>query len=102
LNNSYPRFKDWLTNGHPFAGNPNAFLFCGAGKKNTGRRLAAHTINAMYERYKKTHFPKLLDSPEVPPEDKQKIRDLLRKPWNPHLRRHKAVTKHLKSSRILC
>jgi hypothetical protein len=24
LNNSYPRLKDWLSNGHPYEGNPNA------------------------------------------------------------------------------
>ncbi len=39
LNNSYPRLKDWLTNGHPYAANPNAPLFCGTGRKNTGKRL---------------------------------------------------------------
>jgi integrase len=35
LYNSYPRLKDWLTNGHPFPSIPNAPLFCGIGKKNT-------------------------------------------------------------------
>jgi integrase len=30
LNNSYPRLKEWLSNGHhPFPGYPNAPLFCG-------------------------------------------------------------------------
>jgi len=60
LNNSYPRLKDWLTNGHPFPGNPNAALFCGYGTKNKGRRLIPHTINTIYENYKKITFPKLL------------------------------------------
>ena len=92
LNNSYPRLKDWLTNGHPFAGNPNTYLFCGSGRKNTGRRLTGHSINAIYERYKKIHFPKLLDDPLVPEEDKLKIRDLLKKRWNPYVRRHTAAT----------
>jgi integrase len=92
LNNSYPRLKDWLTNGHPFPGNPNAALFCGVGKKNTGRRLASHTINTMYDRYKKVHFAKLLQDPLVPEEDKRKIKDLLKKPWNPYVRRHTAAT----------
>ena len=36
--------------------------------------------------------PKLLESPNVLPEDKQKIRELLKKPWNPYIRRHSALT----------
>jgi hypothetical protein len=92
LNNSYPRLKDWLTNGHPYAGNPNAPLFCGTGRKNTGRKIVGNTINAMYERYKKVHFPRLLEDPLVPEEDKRVIRDMLKKPWNPHNRRHTAAT----------
>ena len=55
--NSYPRLRDWLVNGHPFPGFPDAALFCGSGKKNTGKRLAPHTINAGYEYYKKISFP---------------------------------------------
>ena len=92
LNNSYPRLKDWLTNGHPFPSVPTAALFCGVGKKNVGRRLSDHAINTMYDRYKKIHFPKLLQDPTVPEEDKRKIRDLLKKPWNPYVRRHTAAT----------
>jgi hypothetical protein len=93
LCNSLPRLKDWLTNGHPFAGNPNAPLFCGVSRKNTGRRLTRHSINAMYERYKKQYFgTRLLEDPTVPEEDKRKIRDLLQKKWNPYVRRHTTAT----------
>jgi integrase/recombinase XerD len=93
LCNSLPRLKDWLTNGHPFAGNPNAPLFCGVSRKNTGRRLTMHSINAMYERYKKQYFgTRLLEDPTVPEEDKRKIRDLLQKKWNPYVRRHTTAT----------
>jgi hypothetical protein len=28
----------------------------------------------------------------VPPEDKQKISELLKKPWNPYIRRHSSLT----------
>jgi hypothetical protein len=107
LNNSYPRLKDWLNNGgggHPYAGNPNAPLFCGVGKKNTGRKLAAHTIQMAYTTYKKVQFPKLLQDPLIPEEDKRKIRDLLKKPWNPYIRRHTAATeisKALKDSVLI-
>jgi integrase/recombinase XerD len=104
LNNSYPRLKDWLTNGHPYPGNPNAPLFCGTGRKNTGKKLAPNTMHAVYEAYKKERFPKLLEDPTVPEEDKRKIRDLLRKPWNPYIRRHSAATeisKALKDSVLI-
>jgi integrase/recombinase XerD len=90
--NSYPRLKEWLANGHPFPGLPDAALFCGSGKKNTGKRLAPHSIGARYEYYKKIAFPKLLDDPLVLEEDKRKIRELLKKPWNPYVRRHTAAT----------
>ena len=46
----------------------------------------------IYDEYKKHVFPKLLESPSVLPEDKQRIADLLKKPWNPYIRRHSALT----------
>jgi len=97
INNSYPRLKDWLSNGHPYSSNPNAPLFCGVGKKNTGRKLSSHTIQTPYMNYKKYHFPKLLEDPMVPEEDKRKIKDLLQKPWNPYVRRHTSATEISKS-----
>ncbi len=105
LNNSYPRLKEWLSNGHhPYPASPNAALFCGQGTKNTGRHLAAQSIHIMYANYKKIHFPKLLRDPSVPEEDKQKISQLLKKPWNPYIRRHTAATeisKALKDSVLI-
>ena len=32
----------------------------------------------------------------MPPEDKQKISELLKKPWNPYIRRHSALTEKSK------
>lgn len=104
LNNSYPRFKEWISHGHPYPGNPNSPLFCGTGRKNTGKRLARGTMFELYNRYKKVHFPQLLQDPLVPEEDKRKIRDLLQKPWNPYIRRHTAATeisKTLKDSVLI-
>jgi integrase/recombinase XerD len=106
LNNSYPRLKDWLSNGHPYPGNPNAPLFCGTGKKNTGKKLARNTMFAVYKLYKTERFPRLLqDNPTtVSEEDKRKIADLLKKPWNPYIRRHTAATeisKALKDSVLI-
>jgi hypothetical protein len=105
LNNSYPFLKEWLSNGHhPFPSNLNAPLFCGTGKKNTGRRITIGTMQSVYGNYKKRYFPKLLEDPLIPEEDKRKIRDLLRKTWNLYIRRHTAATeisKRLKDSVLI-
>jgi hypothetical protein len=83
----------------------NAYLFFGIGhKNNNGRKLAPHTINGTYEKYKKVVFPRLLKDSLVPEEDKRKIRDLLKKPWNPYIRRHTAaaeISKSLKDSVLI-
>ena len=60
LYSSHPRLKDWLSMGHPYPSNPNAPLFCGIGKKNTGKRLTPHIMYMAYDKYKKIHFPRLL------------------------------------------
>jgi len=99
LNNSYPRLKEWLSVGHPYAGNPNAPLFCGMGKRNTGKSLASHTMHTVYDNYKTERFPLLLQDPFTPEEDKRKIRELLKKPWNPYIRRHTAATEISKASK---
>lgn len=52
----------------------------------------------MYSEYKRHVFPKLLESPNILPEDKEKIAELLKKPWNPYIRRHSAITE---KSRVL-
>jgi integrase/recombinase XerD len=104
LNNSYPRLKEWLSNGHhPYPGNPNSPLFCGTGRKSIGKRITTHAIYAAYAHYKQVVFPKVLEDPLVP-EDKRKIRDLLKKKWNPHARRHTSATeisKALKDSQLV-
>jgi integrase/recombinase XerD len=93
INNGYPILKEWLTVGHPYPNNPNAYLFCGTGTKNNGRQIAtSNTMYVVYDKYKKEVFPKLLQDPLVPEEDKRHIRDLLKKRWNPHNRRHTAGT----------
>ena len=49
-------------------------------------------IDKVYSRYKREVFPKLLESPNTLPGDKLKIQELLKKPWNPYIRRHSALT----------
>ena len=89
LINSIPYLKDWLDD-HPARGNPNAPLICGY-NKTLGRRFNIHALWKMYDR-NKAMFKKLLDDPSMLPEDKMKIRELLKKPWNAYIRRHSALT----------
>jgi hypothetical protein len=49
-------------------------------------------IEQIYKYYKKEFFPKLLEDPTVSNEEKEKIKNLLQKPFNPYIRRHSALT----------
>ena len=65
-----------------------------------GRKLVAETsLNKTYVDHKK-YFQSLLDShptsPSISPEDKLKIADLLKKPWNVYIFRHSALTQKSK------
>ena len=61
--------------------------------KNFGRKMTgSEGINQVYRKYKLNYFPRLLENPNVAPEDKIKIKELLKKPWNPYIRRHSALT----------
>jgi hypothetical protein len=91
LINSIPYLKDYLSNEHPHPGNPNSPLICGWAR-GLGRHIKPISMAHVYEEYKKKVFPKMLESPNINPEDKQKIRELLKKPWNPYIRRHSALT----------
>jgi integrase/recombinase XerD len=91
LINSIPFLKDYLEHEHPMPSNPNAPFICGNNKK-LGRHIKPGSVNKYYSDYKKLIFPRLLDNPNVPPEDKQQIAELLKKPWNPYIRRHSALT----------
>lgn len=71
--------------------NPNAPLICGT-QKGLGRSPSVKRITTIYDVYKQKVFPKLLESPNVLPEDKQKMQEVLKKPWNPYIRRHSALT----------
>jgi hypothetical protein len=91
LINSIPYVKDWLDHEHPQPSNPNGIFLCGFGK-SIGRALQTNSLRTIYEKYRQEFFPKLLESPNVPPEDKAKIKELLKKPWNPYVFRHSALT----------
>jgi integrase len=87
-----PYLKDWLDE-HPQRGNPDAMLFPSMSDKSFGRKMVDSVgIRLVYRKYKLNYFPKLLENSNVPPEDKIKIKELLKKPWNPYIRRHSALT----------
>jgi hypothetical protein len=89
---SIPYIKDWLSN-HPSRNNPKSPLFVSLGKHSMGRkRLTVNGLYKVYKEYKENFFPKLLEDPTIPTEDKEKIRMLLTKPFNPYVRRHSALT----------
>lgn len=91
LIDSIPYVKDYLDHEHPHPGNPNA-IFLSGNRKSLGRTIGIKAVENMYKRYRTRLFPRLLDSPTVLPEDKPKIRELLKKPWNPYIQRHSSLT----------
>lgn len=91
LINSIPHVKDYLDHEHPQPSNPRAPFICGIGK-SLGRAIGERALFKIYDNYKKEYFPKLMYNPNITPEDKQKIRELLKKPWNPYIRRHTGLT----------
>ncbi|MFL6361456.1 MAG: hypothetical protein ACJ72V_19255 [Nitrososphaeraceae archaeon] len=97
LIDSIPYIKDWLSNHHPQAGNPNSILLCGLGR-SLNRAICIESLNRIYQDYKNEFFPRLLDNNNnnpnniLPEEDKQRIVELLKKPWNPYIRRHSSLT----------
>jgi integrase len=99
---SIPYVKEWLSN-HPSRNNPNSSLFVGLGRNSMGRQLSVEGLYGVYKHYKEKFFPKLLENNTISNEDKEKIKGLLSKPFNPYIRRHSALTEKstkLKSSSL--
>jgi integrase/recombinase XerD len=98
---SIPYLKDWLSN-HPSRNNPNSHLFVSLDNHSNGRKqLTRMGLHNVYRDYKHEFFPKLLEDPTVSNEEKDRIKTLITKPFNPYIRRHSALTEKsmkLKSS----
>ncbi|MGB7636617.1 MAG: site-specific integrase, partial [Nitrososphaeraceae archaeon] len=96
---SVPYIKDWLDS-HLQKGNKNTYLIPSLDRcsRRFGNKLQAQSLNIIYRNYKLNFFPSLLKDSKVPKEDKEKISNLLQKPWNPYVRRHSSLTE---KSRIL-
>lgn len=105
LTNSIPFIKSWIQK-HPTGTNRNSFLFPSFERQSAYRNIPLKPISVgiMYRQLKLEFFPRLLTNPDIPEEEKNKIRILLDKPWNPYVRRHTALTekwKLLKSEQAL-
>lgn len=91
LYDSLPYVKDWLQV-HPMPSNPQAYLLCGQGNRNRGRKLNRRHYSHMYNTHKK-YFQSLLNSPDVHAEDKEIIKNkMLTKPWKPYVLRYSSLT----------
>ena len=101
LFNSIPYIKDW-SNNHPQPGNPNAFLIPSLNRSTFCHKMRENSLNRIYNRYKTKLFPGLINDENVPIEDKNKIQQLLKKPWNPYVRRHSGLTEKSKMIHNKC
>ncbi len=81
---SIPYIKDWLE-ARPQKGNSNAYLIPNLSDRGQLRKLGSNGLRQNYLNYKTKLFPILLRE-DIPEDDKQHIKELLNKPWNPHIR----------------
>ena len=95
LFSSVPYIKDW-SNNHPQSGNPNAFLIPSLNRSTFCQKMNENSLNRIYNRYKTSLFHRLINDENIPIEDRNKIQQLLKKPWNPYVRRHTGLTEKSK------
>lgn len=92
LIDSIPYVKDYLDS-HPRRNKPESyFIYSNDRRRVSSGQLRVRSLHGIYQRYREDFFPKLLDDPSVPNADKDHIKQLLDKPWNPYIRRHSALT----------
>jgi len=92
---SIPYVKDWLSE-HPSRNNANSRLFVALSNRSRGKPLTVGGLYQIYKYYKDEFFPTLLNDASIPTEDREKIKVLLTKPFNPYIRRHSALTEKSK------
>jgi ribosomal protein L40E len=75
----------------------------GHARNSMGKQITINGLYGIYKGYKEKFFPKLLEDKTISNEDKERIKALLLKPFNPYIRRHSALTEKstkLKSSTL--
>jgi hypothetical protein len=87
---SIPYFKHWLSLN---PGDPNLFIFRAKSQqvKLQNIPMSVTALGHLYIRMK-AYFKRLIERPDVMPEDKALIKSMLEKPWNPYMRRHSSLT----------
>ena len=95
LIDSIPYIKEW-SDQHPQRNNPEAYFICSFDRKKFAKQLSLKGLQFIYKHYKKNYFPRLLRDSTISNEDKRKIEDLLKKPWNLYIRRHSSLTQKSK------
>ena len=95
LIDSLPYIKEW-SDQHPQRNNPEAYFICSHDRKAFGKQMSLKGLQYIYKQYSKKYFPRLLNDPTISKEDKRKIEDLLKKPWNLYIRRHSSLTQKSK------
>ncbi|MGA9153587.1 MAG: site-specific integrase [Candidatus Nitrosopolaris sp.] len=88
LIDAIPYITQWISL-HPQGTNREAILLP---NKKTGKEIQVNGMLKIYTKTYREYFTSLLSSSNVPDEDKKKITDLLKKPWNPYVHRHSAIT----------
>jgi integrase len=84
--------KEWMLV-HPLSSNADTPLFISLSDRNKCKQLTPVALLEQYNyRYKGEFFPKLLLDPSVSLTDKETIKGMLSKPWNPYVQRHSALT----------
>ena len=96
---SIPYVKDWLSE-HPSRNNANSRLFVALSNRSRGKPLTVGGLYQIYKYYKEEFFPTLLNDASIPTEDREKIKVLLTKPFNPYIRRHSAISEKSKTLKL--
>jgi hypothetical protein len=88
---SLPYIKEWSDH-HPQRNNPDAYFICSFDRKAFAKQMTLKGLQYIYKQYKINYFPKLLKDSTIPIEDKRKMEELLKKPWNLYIGRHSSLT----------
>ncbi len=96
LIDSVPYVKAWIL-AHPTGTNPESWLFVSINGHGFGQKLTPHSMWKNYvEVYQRQYFPSLLKREDIPDKDKEVIKKLLKKPFNPYVQRHTGITEKSK------